>query len=191
MNCPLGRCKYVNLQYDKTLTFCFRLIRPIWSPKFRSWQKTPRWFITKGSNRKKNFIIPYFYKYIFHHVDFFLYDTGARSYIFHMLVLLYSDVIFCIYILDWNIVYKLYQVVLVLWIYNNGSSTNQCCVKCVYFFVFTARKPWRKYSDASSNDCPVTIQASISISPKKNFQRFRIVTRTILFAITVNKWIVS
>lgn len=37
------------------------------------------------------------------------------------------------------------------------------------------------------NDCPVMIQASIPISPKKNFQRFRIVTRTTLFAIPMNK----
>lgn len=136
MNCPLGRCKYVNLQYDKTLTSCFRLIRPIWSPKFRSWQKTPRWFITKGSNRKKNFIIPYFYKYIFHHVDFFLYDTGARSYIFHMLVLLYSDVIFCIYILDWNIVYKLYQVVLVYeYIIMEAWQTNVVLNAFIFLFL--------------------------------------------------------
>lgn len=59
------------------------------------------------------------------------------------------------------------------------------------FFVFTARKLLRKYSEASLNDFPVMIQASISISPKKNFQRLRIVTSTTLFAIAMNKWIVS
>lgn len=44
-----------------------------------------------------------------------------------------------------------------------------------------------KYIEASPNDCPVMIQASIPISPPKNFQRFRIITRTTLFAIPINK----
>lgn len=54
--------------------------------------------------------------------------------IFHMLVLLYSDVIFCI--LDWNIVYKLYQVVLVYeYILMEAWQTNVVLNAFIFLFL--------------------------------------------------------
>lgn len=53
-----------------------------------------------------------------------------------------------------------------------ARQTNVVLNAFIFFFLFfTARKPLRKYSDASSNDCPVTIQASISIFSEDEFSK--------------------